>query len=404
MRALLIFIIFFINVYNPFHLALTFGFNIAIFFFLSICKFRNVKEFGIIIITATIVLIWQIIVLIGNDSFSFFLIGKYSRILLSTLLLGLIIPSLNLTSNKIINILSAILFLHILAIGLQFAFPSLVKPMATIFNFYREPELLDLLNLRNLGLTGSYDFAALLSVFGIYVFYLQYKIKKKFLYLILFSLAFISCLRISRVAMIFGFLTYAYLSFKLIRQTSIVKKLFIIPFIITISIVIFNIVFPIIVGSLSFFKNSSLNKGFDISTANYSKSDENLLQKHLFFPETVSGIMFGLGIDVEGTDIGYIRTIFSIGIIGLAIILFQHLFMLVRVMLIMQKKIPEDLYTLIKIFVFFTIALLIINFKILLLYSRGAHELLILLFFSIITIYNKKTTTLILPEHNQNYA
>ncbi|MBI9052571.1 MAG: hypothetical protein JEY96_02055 [Bacteroidales bacterium] len=318
--------------------------------------------------------------------------GKYFRIVLSTFFLGLIIPNFSFSAKKIINIISIILFLHLLAIAVQILFPSIVNPMAGFFNFDRDTELLDRLTIRNLGLAGSFDFAALLSVFGIYVFYLQYKNTKKIMFLILFLLAFLSCFRISRMAMILGFFVFISISFILLKNLSLFKKILITPILVGVFIVVFNFAFPILVGSLSFLQKTSLNKGYVIDRAEYSTSDKTLLDRHLFFPESTYKSIIGEGVKISGTDIGYVKTIFSIGIIGLLLIIMQYLYMIRRVRKIKKRKTSTELVQLCNYFIFFTIMLFVVNLKILLLYSRGAHEFVLLMFFTILTLHNMADT------------
>ncbi len=387
MKAFFLLIFFFVNIYNPFSIYLTLGFNVLVLSLLLKVQI-NKKEYLNLMIFTLLIIVWQVLVFIVNINFSGFLLGKYIRIVLSTFFLGLIVPKYSFSAYKIINIISIILFLHLLAIAFQIVFPSIVNPMAGYFNFDRDNEILDRLSIRNLGLAGSFDFAALLSVFGIYVFYLQYKHTKKVLFLVLFLLAFLSCFRISRMAMILGFLVFISISFILLKKLSLFKKVLITPILVGVFIIVFNFAFPILVGSLSFLKKTSLNKGYVIDRAEYSTSDKTLLNKHLFFPESTYKILIGEGVKISGTDIGYIKTIFSIGVIGLLFIIIQYIYMLWRISIIRKSKISSELMLLCNYFVFFTLMLFIVNLKALLLYSRGAHEFVLLMFFAILTLHN----------------
>lgn len=387
MKAFVLFILFFVNIYNPFSVFLTVGFNLLVLLLYRI-KSINKKEVINLIILTFIIVIWQVLVFIINVNFSAFLLGKYFRIILSTILLGLIISNFSFSAKKVIDIISIILFLHLLAIALQILFPSIVHPMADVFNFDRDTELLDRLTIRNLGLAGSFDYAALLSVFGIHVFYLQYKNTRKIIFFILFLLAFLSCFRISRMAMIFGFLVFISHSFILLKKLSLIKKILITPILVGIFIIVFNFAFPILTGSLSFLQKTSLNKGFVIDRAEYSTSDKTLLNKHLFFPESAYKILIGEAEKISGTDIGYIKTIFSIGVIGLLLIIMQYLYMIRRIRVIKKNETSTELKQLCNYFTFYTLMLFIVNLKALLLYSRGSHEFVLLMFFTILTLHD----------------
>ena len=72
----------------------------------------------------------------------------------------------------------------------------------------------------------------------------------------------------------------------------------------------------------------------------------------------------------------------------LLLIIMQYLYMIRRISVIRKSKTSTELKQLCNYFIFFTLMLFIVNLKALLLYSRGAHEFVLLMFLTIATLHN----------------
>ncbi len=377
----------FVNLYNPISIYLSLFLNLIIFLMLikrrGLNRTKIYKEATLI---SLIIAIFVIITMIANYNYSNYVFLKYIRNLVVTFLIGNICWNININTKILLNSLGLVFGFHVCFIYLQWAFPSLNSIIAPIFNFDRDISMFEYVTIRNLGLTGSYDFAALISILSIVFFSLLYISKAKNIYFIFALLSFVSCIRISRLAMIFGTIIYFTLMLYVIKRISYKKKLLpIISLFIGLYIVLI-LILPIIASTTSLFSDSKYNIHGNVSEGyDYGFGTEMELKGDmLFFPDNNLNLFFGYGLEpidvVTNTDIGYVKIIFNIGLIGLWLILMLHYLLAKDV--IRQKHINNTFDKQYKFFIIvYLILILLFNYKLLLMYSRGVYELLLILIF-----------------------
>lgn len=316
------------------------------------------------------------------------MIGRNLRIVAATILIGTIIYNSKITIKNYIDSLSVVILLHVFFIYIQLIYPDIKEPMARIFNYDRE--FFYNSGIRCLGLCGSYDFAGLISILGILLFSLKYKYSQNILDLFFFILAFISVAFISRFAMILGFVCFIYGSIQILRKSKFIIKLAFLSLFVLSSIFWIRFSLPIIMSSLSFFGGDSTNIDILNEEGNkysYGKSDENLLTNHMILPKNID-LIIGQGIEIgKGTktesDIGYVKLIYSIGLIGVWLVVLIHYKML-KIAYFVNKSVSDSNFKLLlTFFIFLIILVLIMNSKLLLLYSRGIYDLILINFFLI---------------------
>ncbi len=99
--------------------------------------------------------------------------------------------------------------------------------------------------------------------------------------------------------------------------------------------------------------------------------------------------IFGKGVDPDGTDIGYVKLIFHIGVIGTLAITFLYILAFVNI-----KKMDAPLCTrtmiIRKFFLIFIILTFFMNYKSLELYSRGSTELFVIIYVFLVSSIRSK--------------
>jgi hypothetical protein len=385
------FILIFVNLYNPVSIWLTLALNIifAIFILVKGNKIIFPKTISLILFLSIIIFLWSVIISVSTNHFSQQMIGRNLRIVASTFFIGLIIYNSKINVPDFIKSLSIVILLHIILIYIQLVIPDIKEPIARIFNYDREDYFES--GIRCLGLCGSFDFAGLVSIIGILLFSLKYKDTHKPFDLICFLLAVISVAFVSRLAMFFGFIAFIYGSI-IIYKTSrrFVKFIFTVLFILS-SFFWLNFAFPIITSSLSFFNGNSTENSVLQSEGNeysYGQTDDDLVENHLIFPDNLNDLIFGQGLEIGvdtqySSDIGYVKLIYSIGLFGLGLIILMYYKMYRNARYTDALQSDQSYKLLVRLFKFMIIIIFIFNFKLLLMYSRGIHDLVLISFYVI---------------------
>jgi hypothetical protein len=390
-KNVLLFLFVFSNYYNPFSVFLTIIINL--FLLISFSKGRNVRIDNKILIFSLLILIWAIIIMVVRTNVNTYILGKYLRSTASTFLIMVICSQMRISIKEIINTLAAVFFLHILMVGLQCLFPQLDIPVADFFGFDREATVISQMSIRKMGLSSSYDTASLISVSSMVFFFLLYVEKKKNIYLFISFLSLISTIRISRTGMVIGIILFVVLIIKLYFNSKGRKRLTPILFLLVGLFVFFTVILPIIAASTDSFLSNTKYNDIDISNKDYTPGTVTGLTtgSHLnALKEPVFDLIFGFGIDPNriygmATDIGYIKLIYHIGLIGLFLIIFLYLYIF-RKTLKMKKMYYSvtDEFMLSSFLIWYILLIIVINYKSLEMYSRGSHDLLLIIFFVLV--------------------
>ncbi len=390
----ILFLFVFCNYYNPFSVFLTVIINL--FLLIAFAKGRNIRIDRKILIFSLFILIWSIIIMVVRENVNTYVLGKYFRTTISTFLIMVICSQLRISIKNLTNILAVVFFLHIVAVGFQCIFPQLDIPVANFFGFDRESTVISQMSIRKMGLSSSYDTASLISVSSMVFFFLWYVEKKKNIYLLISFLSLISTVRISRTGMVIGIILFVVLIIQLYFNSKGRKRLAPILFLFVGLFVLFRFILPIIAASTDTFLSNTKYNDIDISNKDYTPGTVSGLTtgSHLnALKDPLVDLIFGYGIDPnrvygKATDIGYIKLIYHIGIIGLFIIILLYLYILKTVVKIKTKLLKQtDQYMLSSFLIWYILLILLINYKSLEMYSRGSHDLLLIIFFVITNNY-----------------
>jgi hypothetical protein len=334
----------------------------------------------------------MLIIAIQSTNLSTYVLGKYVRTATSTVMVMIICSGLNINIRQLIKVLGLIFFIHIFSVGLQSLFPQLELPMANFFGFDREASVVTDYSIRKLGCSSSYDTAALISVSSMIFFALRYLVERKRLFLLLSFFSLISTIAISRTGMIIGIICFTLLCILLFFKIKGRERLMPILFLTGGIIVGVIFIMPIVASSTKSFLSDTKYNNIVFSTNDYTKGTlEGLISSHLSALKVpFIDLVFGYGIDpntVRGkaTDIGYVKLIYHIGIIGLIMIVTLYYFFFKKASKIRQIVTKNSNEYLLASFIIWYIALIFIsNYKSLEMYSRGSYEILLIMFCTLV--------------------
>ena len=391
-NKLLLFVFLFCNLYNPLSIYFTLLINLLILF--SLTKHLKLNSYlnRNVTICTLIVFLLSIFVMTLNFNFNTYVFGKYSRILISSLLIGLICSNINVSLKQIIKSLSFVFLLHIVTVGIQIVYPDISLPMATFFGFGRESEVISDMVFRKLGLSTSYDTAGLIAILAMVLYFFRYYYGGKIVWLIASFISLISCIFISRTGMLVGALLLFILLLYLFFTRHGLKRLVAVIGLTSGMCIICYMILPILAVTTSFFDyktNVDISLGNDYTTGTTSGL---LGGSHLNSIRSVPPLelILGYGIDpndVQGmaSDIGYIKIIYHVGIVGLLCVLWLYFYLFVNTLYVskMFRKKNIDIEILSKFSMLYIMIMVIFNYNILEMYIRGTHDLLLILFYFI---------------------
>jgi hypothetical protein len=380
MNAFLLTLLIFVNMYTPYSLWVGVATNIllAIYVALTMRQYKKATKFEIVVIAlSSLIFVWSFATSIANNTISPYVIGRFGRIVLNTVLISFIIKNAHFSFRSFITAIGMTLIINVLAVYIQWLYPASKDYFLNIAEFTKEIRG----NLRSFGLYASFDSCGLniitgMAFWGILFYYYRTKISIIFL-----LLTFISALFVSRTTMIVAGIFLCVICLFILKSS---KKYSVLLALLSISVGIYFYQQAILFLDL----NSYYYVGYDAERS-YTKYSLNALTgRMVFFPQDVFNLLFGEGIEPDGSDIGYIKLIFMTGLFGLLIIMFLYLY----IIFFLNKKIKNNSEHRI-IFWFSTalfIGMLIFNFKLLLLYGRGFHDIFILTCFTLNKFVNTR--------------
>jgi hypothetical protein len=300
------------------------------------------------------------------------------------------IVSSRFTLKHLINALFWIGIANLAAIAIEVNYPPANIAIANFMNVPRM-QIVERFSFRVLGLASSYEFTSIVNCVFMVVCSMKYKYKPHILYLILMIVSFLSLIFVSRTGMLLGGVTLLILLFNLLYVAKGFHKVFVVTSLYTAGAIALLYVIPILVNTSGLFdtkmeldSNLQSNMSSEFSSGSAGQltggSHLNILNRDFL------DILVGYGVQTEdykyariSTDIGYLEFIGQIGIIGLAMVLFLHI-KLIHNIHKWNKYFHSKSYKLLgSMIIGYIIIILALNYKLQLLYSRGAFEFMIIL-------------------------
>jgi hypothetical protein len=381
-KPFVLFLFIFLNYYNPFHVFLTICFNVALLIALSVNSNTKTSSQGVLLLYGSLILtIWVFFISLINSSMELYVLAKYFRVLISTFILYFIVNTYNRTPKDLNTTLFWIFSIHYLAVFFQVLDPSLSRTIGHIMGVTRE-NIFETFENRVMGLAGSFDTASLISISGILFFLVRYEHTNKYIYLFLSIMGALSAMQSSRTGMVISvlvmFLYVAHRSLKLqIRDT---------PKILFLVVVFILLAQKLVLPVLSYtFQIDILGTSASSANGEYGTSGtlDAMTHGHLLplLNLNVFEFIFGVAYDPDATDNGYVKLIYHVGLVGTLLILSFYFYMLYSLIRMRHISLSRDIETIRLFLIFYIILVFCFNYKSLLLYSRGIHDLVILLFF-----------------------
>lgn len=384
----ILFSIIFVNYYNPFGVYLALLVNIfASLFVFSYCRgvYLNCSYF--ILIIPALIFLYVGFLSLYFVSIDLYVVGKYFRVMLSFFLIYFIFNNLRLSVDNFYNCIALLLFSHVFFVYAQVLFPSISIPMSSIFGMSSADSFFSEYSSRKMGLSSSFDTASFISVLSFTFFTLSFKYIGKSRYMILALFSFGASFMSSRFGMVLAVLVFLLLFVPaFLKSRSKVMLLLGVVIMSAVFYLSFDVIFSVVLHSIGSETTNAapvLNEYGTTGTVN-ALFGSHLLK--LFELESLEYI-FGKAIDPDGTDIGYVKLIYHIGLIGTSLIFILYFIAFINVW---NMKFPTCRKSMVlqSFFLLFVVITFLVNYKSLELYSRGSAELFVLLY--VILVSNSK--------------
>jgi hypothetical protein len=387
--AFLVTILIFQNLFNAGSPYITFGLNAcaAIALFIG-NRGRVLVPNGNILAALFSLIVWLLIIAVYRGDIETQTLLKYTRSALNITLLAVIIGTTNISPRLIIKGLSISLGFHVILVIAQLIFPNLSFITAPIFGFEREATILEQYTLRKLGASSSYDTASLLSVVAIIFFYFKYRKSPSTVSLLMIAASFLASLLSSRTGIAFSVITVSIIFIQSMVRAKGFYKLFLVSIFSGVALITYITLLPIVLHTLGLSHTSQSEPSELIAQSDYGTTGtlDALTNEHLKpLDQPLKDLAIGYAIDPNSinrfTDIGYVKLIYHIGIIGTIFLILIHLYMFAQMRRYSHSKyISKDERLLTSMGSIIIFLLLAFNYKSLSLYSRGMGDLIFFIF------------------------
>lgn len=383
MKGLFLFLLLFFNFYNPIHPALTLVFNLILLVLLiGSSKVNLYPNRAYLLYCSLLIVIWVFFIALVNGSSDLYVLTKYMRVFVNTFILYYIVNTYTLSSNRLIKAITWIFVLHYFIILLQVIDPRVSNFMGAVMGVQRT-ELFDIYQNRVMGLSTGFDRASLISITGLVFFLLRYEYTNKVIFLCLSLVSALSAMQSSRLGMVISLIViFIYIVHRVLKLQ--VKDIpIIISFIVMSLFFTYKLILPVIAHSFQMDILGVSSTSYDGGEYGTTGTLEAMTHNHLLplFNLNVGSFIFGVGYDPLNTDNGYVKLIFHVGFIGSLSIILMYFYMMFQLIKMKQYNCSSDLEVVRVFLIFYMVLIMIFNYKGLLLYSRGVHDFLILLFF-----------------------
>lgn len=306
---------------------------------------------------------YTFIVCIANDNFSTYTLGKPLRLLFFCLMFNWVSRRVSLYSYKelITGVVCAFLT-HLACVYLQFFIPA---TKLIFYSFLRTEDRIDITEdpLRAFGLDASFDGSGLDLCVLLTILWLVFRRTNNMNIFFLSFFTLVGCFMVGRTAMVLGMILFVLMILSLVKSHKIY-------FFLTIIISIIGVCYIYDIAMV-YINSNDVSQSYSMYTVQWLTSD-----RMLFLPNSIFGTLLGTGLSPKDSDIGYIKIIHMIGIIGLFFVMKFYMNMILQVKKF--SKYNRDITLFMMIFAFLLMAY---NYKLLLLYSRGINDVFILFVF-----------------------
>jgi hypothetical protein len=261
-------------------------------------------------------------------------------------------------------------------------FPEWQLILDSAFGVYR-PEFVDG-KYRSGGLLAGFEIAGVFCLLGIYLIVCNvYKFKNWFFEFLLLLIFVICTLFTSRTIILLAILTLFFYTLKILffkKNVTLFQK-FIIGLPLVLSLTLLSFYFTILLDvalNLNFFDISGSMSADILKRFSSVTLGDGGLTSMYFFPEKLSAQVFGLGIDMPESDVGYVKLVYWHGLLGLGLLILTHFILIASTMRFAKRyaRIGDRLF----IALIYT-TIFVLTFKNNYLFTRAVWPLLILIYY-----------------------
>lgn len=403
--SITVFVIIFLSLFGPkvagvVDLSLLGGI-VGLFVMMFLKKVIVGREYVLVIMLVAAVAFYSILVVSVNNMEDIQPILRIFRALASTTLLGLVFYNLStngvLSPIKIINVLIAVLLVNAVVVVVSIIMPDIKAYLAELYGFDKR-----FVDLRSFGLTAGYDTAGYLCVIGAILSFIGAYYRAAVRYSLIGLVFVAATVFTSRSSMLLAIILMAGVCAVYILNGRWSLKVISLGYIaVGVSVAIYYVA-PLI---LLTFELGILQESNIDYTSNYAETDLSSWYEAMWaLPEDPVSVLFGTGKNVETSDVGYVKLIYMIGVVGLLLVnlIYVYMFYVVKVLNHLAKSgtIQMDIGGRILAHSLMAIIFLmfIVNIKNLYFLTRGYHELIVIMFFFVVGLTKRR-----LPERCYSY-
>lgn len=342
------------------------------------------KDGFLVIILIVIIFCYTSIVFLVSETSDLYPVLRGIRALLATILLGIFVYNFPLRISAMLDITIIIILINAIAIFIQILLPQTQIYFSELYGFDK-----NIRSMRAFGLTAGFDTAGFLCVKGIILSGVSFLLLKKSLkYVLMFAIFGTATLFTSRSSMLLAVVFLISFSIAFIIKSEYKFKLVAIMTIIIIIFALLNYILPLIGKTFNLYTFDSFESKAIVTSQYANNNIEKWMKEMWLLPKEEYNLLFG-GSIILTSDVGYIKIIFMIGIVGLLLVVALYFLMFTKVIKIKRQIKPFEKrlgiinvqrVLLISLSIFIPLEL-ITNVKNLYFLTRSHYELTILLFF-----------------------
>lgn len=404
MLTFLLFVFLFFNIYCPisFHYAMIINFLLLLAIRVGYKKSTATLDKKAIVTVSILLLYSFIITFFRTGTFALDLSVNFIYFLLCVLSYPYIIDFFIKKGVNVLPTISVVLSIHCVIIILEVISPEFSALKSLYFDYNRDDiDKFLLMDYRKMGLATSFDTSGYFATLSTILAFLLFLTKGKVQYLLVFLISAASSLATSRSGMILTFLGVISSLFLFKGQSKNNKRVRFVKIVSIIAIIYFgaNILLPIVGEEFGIKKGGSDYAFVTDIQDNYSVgSVDGLLTDHqaILYKLSFDELLLGTGqifrkvqkFGKATTDVGYIRQIFEIGLVGTSLMLV----FLFNNWNNVRKKYRKNkscfagdkdnmVVTLFLYYAMVLVCLLFMNYKNVFIFDRGKFEIYLLIYY-----------------------
>ncbi len=362
----------------------------------SLLKSRKIKLMNSLIpipITLVVLAIYSMTILLLNNSSDYFVVLRLIRALVSYFVIVFFVSSNKYSISEIIDTIEMTLFIHAVIVIISVLLPSF-KPMLNMINGYTKREI----TFRSTGLMNGYDGSGFVCVVGFIIHYMMNKYENKknsfTIKSLIYLIATVFTSRFNILCMAGLILLISFIENKN-KSSGALGRFFL--FFFRAMFVVITVLFWVLTTNINtgirealFSRFSSLGNVYDTlinSYTDYGKYTYVIENQTSLKGITFFDALFGKGIRPGYSDVGYIKTLYSVGIISI-IVEFAIYFYTIK-----EYKAAVDSYYKYLMYLLIVILMMVMELKLSFVFSTTIFEIVTIIYVAEIILSKERLST-----------